>query len=58
MYKADENKEKSEVINMLKHIESLEAKLASKDRILHDTQQRVDKFSARTREGMQSVSIL
>jgi hypothetical protein len=56
MYKADEHKERSgEVINMLKHIESLEAKLASKDRILHDTQQRVDKFSARTREGMQSA---
>jgi hypothetical protein len=56
MYKADEHKERSgEVINMLKHIESLEAKLASKDRMLHDTQQRVDKFSARTREGMQSA---
>ena len=52
----DENKEKSgEMTNMLKHIESLEAKIAQRDRQLNETQQRVDKFSARTREGMQSA---
>ena len=55
MYKGDEKKERSEVINMLKHIESLETKLDSKDRMLNEAQQRVDKFSARTREGMQSA---
>ena len=41
--------------NMLRHIEALESKLALKDKQLSDTQQRVEKFSARTREGMQSA---
>jgi hypothetical protein len=45
----------SDVSNMLKHIETLETKLASKDKQLTDAQQRVEKFSARTREGMQSA---
>jgi hypothetical protein len=45
----------SDVGNMLRHIESLESKLASKDKQLHEAQQRVEKFSARTREGMQSA---
>lgn len=45
----------SDVGNMLRHIESLESKLASKEKQLHDAQQRVEKFSARTREGMQSA---
>ena len=41
--------------NMLRHIESLESKLADKDRKLEEAHQRVEKFSARTREGMQSA---
>jgi hypothetical protein len=45
----------SDMGNMLRHIENLEAKLASKDKQLTDAQQRVEKFSARTREGMQSA---
>ena len=45
----------SDVGNMLRHIESLEAKLVNKDKQLHEAQQRVEKFSARTREGMQSA---
>ena len=45
----------SDVGNMLRHIESLESKLASKEKQLHEAQQRVEKFSARTREGMQSA---
>ena len=45
----------SDMGNMLRHIENLEAKLASKDKQLNDAQQRVEKFSARTREGMQSA---
>jgi hypothetical protein len=40
---------------MLRHIESLETKLAGKDRQLLDAHQRVEKFSSRTREGMQSA---
>jgi len=45
----------SDVGNMLRHIESLESKLAGKEKQLHEAQQRVEKFSARTREGMQSA---
>jgi hypothetical protein len=41
--------------NMLKHIEQLEGKLSAKDKQLLEAQQRVEKFSARTREGMQSA---
>jgi hypothetical protein len=52
-YKTDDKG--SDMSNMLKHIENLEAKLAQKDKQLHESQQRVEKFSARTREGMQSA---
>ena len=53
---AEENREKSgDMTNMLRHIESLESKLHVKDRQLQEAQQRVEKFSARTREGMQSA---
>jgi len=45
----------SDMSNMLRHIENLEAKLSQKDKQLHESQQRVEKFSARTREGMQSA---
>jgi len=45
----------SDVGNMLRHIEALESKLANKEKQLHEAQQRVEKFSARTREGMQSA---
>ena len=41
--------------NMLRHIEQLEGKLSAKEKQLLDAQQRVEKFSARTREGMQSA---
>lgn len=41
--------------NMLRHIEQLEAKLSTKEKQLQEAQQRVEKFSARTREGMQSA---
>jgi hypothetical protein len=41
--------------NMLRHIEQLESKLSAKDKQLLEAQQRVEKFSARTREGMQSA---
>ncbi len=41
--------------NMLRHIETLESKLSQKEEQLQDSQQRVEKFSARTREGMQSA---
>ena len=41
--------------NMLRHIEQLESKLTAKEKQLSDAQQRVEKFSARTREGMQSA---
>jgi hypothetical protein len=45
----------ADMSNMLRHIEQLENKLAAKDKQLSDAQQRVEKFSARTREGMQSA---
>jgi len=45
----------SDVGNMLRHIESLEAKLVNKDKQLHEATHSVEKFSARTREGMQSA---
>ena len=38
--KADEKPD--DMTNMLRHIESLESKLAAKDRLLHDTQHRVE----------------
>ena len=41
--------------NMLKHIEQLEAKLTTKEKALFEAQSRAEKFSARTREGMQSA---
>ncbi len=41
--------------NMLRHIEQLESKLTAKEKQLSEAQQRVEKFSARTREGMQSA---
>ena len=52
----DKSEDKSsDMGNMLRHIENLEAKLAGKDKQLMDAHQRVEKFSARTREGMQSA---
>lgn len=45
----------ADMTNMLRHIEQLEGKLSAKDKALVDAQQRVEKFSARTREGMQSA---
>ena len=45
----------SDIVNMLRHIEQLEGKLSAKEKALLDAQQRVEKFSARTREGMQSA---
>jgi hypothetical protein len=45
----------SDMVNMLRHIEALESKLVNKDKQLSDAHQRVEKFSARTREGMQSA---
>jgi len=44
-----------DMTNMLRHIEQLESKLASKEKQLTEAQLRVEKFSARTREGMQSA---
>ncbi len=41
--------------NMLRHIEQLEGKLSVKEKQLLDAQQHVEKFSAHTREGMQSA---
>ena len=41
--------------NMLRHIEQLESKLSAKEKQLLEAQHRVEKFSARTREGMQSA---
>lgn len=41
--------------NMLRHIEQLERKLQQRDGELHDAKNRVEKFSQRTREGMQSA---
>lgn len=48
-------KTNGDMSNMLRHIEKLERKLADKDTELNDAKQRVEKFSARTREGMQSA---
>jgi hypothetical protein len=45
----------ADMSNMLRHIEQLEGKLSAKEKQLLDAQQRVEKFSARTREGMQSA---
>ena len=45
----DKNDDKSDMGNMLRHIESLEAKLVGKDRQLQEAHQRVEKFSSRTR---------
>ena len=47
--------EVSSTQNMLKHIEQLEAKLTTKEKALFEAQSRAEKFSARTREGMQSA---
>ena len=44
-----------DMTNMLRHIEQLEGKLSAKEKQLMEAQQRVEKFSARTREGMQSA---
>jgi hypothetical protein len=52
-YKMDERS--SDMVSMLRHIESLEGKLSAKEKALLEAQQRVEKFSARTREGMQSA---
>ena len=41
--------------NMLKHIEQLESKLTAKEKALLEATSRAEKFSARTREGMQSA---
>ena len=41
--------------NMLRHIEQLEHKLQQRDLELKDAKGRVEKFSQRTREGMQSA---
>lgn len=41
--------------NVLKHIENLESKLSSKEKALFEAQAKAEKFSARTREGMQSA---
>jgi hypothetical protein len=46
---------KNDMGNMLRHIEQLEGKLTVKEKQLLDATQRVEKFSARTREGMQSA---
>ena len=46
---------KNDMGNMLWHIEQLEGKLTVKEKQLLDATQRVEKFSARTREGMQSA---
>ncbi len=45
----------ADMSNMLRHIEQLEGKLSAKEKQLLEAQQRVEKFSARTREGMQSA---
>jgi hypothetical protein len=44
---------KNDMGNMLWHIEQLEGKLTVKEKQLLDATQRMEKFSARTREGMQ-----
>ena len=41
--------------NMLKHIEQLESKLTVNEKALLEAQTKAEKFSARTREGMQSA---
>lgn len=41
--------------NMLKHIENLEKQLSDKSEKIKEANARVDKLSARTREGMQSA---
>ena len=41
--------------NMLRHIEQLERRLQQRDGELSDAKSRVEKFSQRTREGMQSA---
>ena len=41
--------------NMLRHIEQLERRLQQRDGELNDAKNRVEKFSQRTREGMQSA---
>lgn len=41
--------------NMLKHIETLEKQLSEKNEKIKEANARVDKLSARTREGMQSA---
>ena len=46
---------KHDMGNMLRHIEQLEGKLTVKEKQLLEATQRVEKFSARTREGMQSA---
>jgi len=45
----------ADMSNMLRHIEQLESKLSAKEKQLLEAQLRVEKFSARTREGMQSA---
>ena len=44
-----------DMTNMLRHIEMLERKLSERDTELVDAKGRVEKFSQRTREGMQSA---
>ena len=46
---------KNDMGNMLRHIEQLEGKLTAKEKQLLEATLRVEKFSARTREGMQSA---
>ena len=45
----------SDMTNMLRHIEQLENKLKQRENELTDAKGRVEKFSQRTREGMQSA---
>lgn len=45
----------SDMSNMLRHIEQLENKLQAREGELKDAKGRVEKFSQRTREGMQSA---
>ena len=47
--------QRGDMQNMLKHIEQLEAVLSQKDKALNEAQTKAEKFSARTREGMQSA---
>lgn len=49
------DKSGSDVTNMLRHIQSLEKQLMLRDGELTDAKSRVEKFSQRTREGMQSA---